>query len=137
MFNAVPDTMSDMSLQHNLTCLIERGFRSIYLRKDILAGDIFIDHPVDGLDLSYDLCKPAVQVRGIHTLFHIPVLHTIRGICIIAIHKKKVNFYSSGSRASSFALKEIERGVSIRSNWTICAFFARSTSTTVPSPKRK
>ena len=71
VFNAISDAVLDMPFQHNLPCFIESGFRGIDLRKDVLARNILINHPVDGLNLSDNFRKPAVQVRGIHALFHL------------------------------------------------------------------
>lgn len=60
----------DVSLQHDLAAAVERRPCRIDLRENVLAGNIFIHHPVYRLDLPDDFFEPAVQVLGIHTLFH-------------------------------------------------------------------
>ena len=54
--------MLDVSLQDELPRFVQGGFRRVDLGKDVLAGHILVDHPVDGVDLTDDLLQPAVQV---------------------------------------------------------------------------
>ena len=52
MFNAVPDTMLDVSFQHHLTGFVQRRFSRVDLGQHILARHVLIDHPVDRLNLA-------------------------------------------------------------------------------------
>ena len=62
MLDAVPDAVLDVAFQNHLTGLVQGGFGGIDLRQNIFAGDIFIDHAVDGLHLSDDLFQSAMQI---------------------------------------------------------------------------
>ena len=81
--NAVTDTVLDVPLQHDLSAAVQRGFRGVDLRQNILTGHILVNHAVDGLHLSNDFFKTAMQVLCIHALLHLLRLHTIRGMFII------------------------------------------------------
>ena len=70
MFDPVADTVFEVAFKHHFSGFVEGGLCGVYLGEDILAGNVLVNHPVDGLDLSDDFCKPAVQVCGVHTLFH-------------------------------------------------------------------
>ena len=70
MLDAVPDTVLDVSLQHHLAAAVKGGFRRVDLGQHILAGDVLVDHPVNGLYLADDLFQPAVQVVRVHALLH-------------------------------------------------------------------
>ena len=54
MLNAITDTVFDMSLQNHLAAAMQRRLRGIDLGQDILAGNILIDHAVNGLHLTDD-----------------------------------------------------------------------------------
>ena len=83
VLNAVPDAVLDVPLQNDFSASVQSGFCGIDLGENILAGHVFVHHPVNGLYLSDDFFQPAVQVFCIHTLFHVQVLHTIRGMCLL------------------------------------------------------
>lgn len=70
VLDAVLDAMLDVSLEHYLAAAVERRPCRIDLRENVLAWNIFIHHPVYRLNLPDDFFEPAVQVLGIHTLFH-------------------------------------------------------------------
>ena len=86
VLDAVAHAVLDVSLKHDLAAAVQRGFGRIDLRKNILAGDVLVHHAVNGLHLTDDLFEPAVQIVGVHTLFHrltsIPIgvsaLYTLR-----------------------------------------------------------
>ena len=67
----VADAVVDVPFQNDLPDFVERRFDGIDLRKDILAGDVLVDHPVDRLDLSADFCEPPMEVFRVHALFHV------------------------------------------------------------------
>ena len=62
VFNAVADTVLDVPLQHDLSAAVQRGFRGVDLRQNILTGHILVNHAVDGLHLSNDFFQTAMQV---------------------------------------------------------------------------
>lgn len=70
MRDSVAYTMSNMSFQDDLADPMERGFSGVDLGKNVLTGDIFFDHSVNGLDLPDDFAQAAVQVFYIHALSH-------------------------------------------------------------------
>ena len=70
VFDAVPDTVLDVSLQNNLSAAVQGGFCGIDLRQNIFAGDILVDHAVNCLYLSDNFFQSAVQIVSVHTLFH-------------------------------------------------------------------
>ncbi len=70
VLDAVADTMPDVPLQHYLAASVERRPCRVELRENVLAGNIFIHHPVYRLNLPDNFFEPAVQVLGIHTMFH-------------------------------------------------------------------
>lgn len=67
---SVAHAMLDMSLKHDFSAAVQRGFRSVYLRQNIFAGHVLVDHTLDSLNLSYNFFQSAMQIIGIHTLFH-------------------------------------------------------------------
>ena len=62
VFDAVPDAMLDMSLQHHFAAAVQGRTRSVDLRENVLARNILVDHPVNGLNLTDDLFQAAMQV---------------------------------------------------------------------------
>ena len=60
VFQSVPDTMADVPLQYDLPHLMQGG----------LGGIELCNHPVDCLHLSDNLLEAAMQIFGIHALFH-------------------------------------------------------------------
>ena len=70
MFDAVADTVADMTLQNHLSCPVKGGFGSVDLGQHILSGDVLIHHTVNGLNLTDDFPQSAVQIVGVHTLSH-------------------------------------------------------------------
>lgn len=70
MFDAIAHTMFNVSFQHDLAGAVERRLRGIDLGEDVLAWHVFIDHAVDCLHLADDLAQAAMQVVGVHALFH-------------------------------------------------------------------
>ena len=57
-------------LSADLAASVERRPCRVELRENVLAGNIFIHHPVYRLNLPDNFFEPAVQVLGIHTMFH-------------------------------------------------------------------
>jgi hypothetical protein len=49
---------------------MQGGLGGIELRKNIFTGNVFVNHPVDCLHLSDNLLEAAMQIFGIHALFH-------------------------------------------------------------------
>src|SRR5699024_7110597 len=70
VLDAVPDAVLDVSFQHHLAAPVQGGLGGVDLAEHVLAGNILVDHPVDGLDLADDLFQPTVQVIRVHTLSH-------------------------------------------------------------------
>ena len=60
MLNPVFDTVIDMPFQHDLTDFVQSGFGCIDLGENIFSGNIFINHTVNGLNLSDDFFQSAV-----------------------------------------------------------------------------
>ena len=79
MLNAFPDTVVQMALQNHLANLVQGAFYRVYLYQDILAGNILVDHFVNGLYLSRDFIEPSVKVVRIHALTHLRTLPMIAG----------------------------------------------------------
>ncbi len=46
VFDTVPDTVLDVSLQNNLSAAVQGGFCGIDLRQNIFAGDILVESAV-------------------------------------------------------------------------------------------
>ena len=65
-----PDTMADVPLQYDMPHLMQGGLGGIELSKNIFTGNVFVNHPVDCLHLSDNLLEAAMQIFGIHALFH-------------------------------------------------------------------
>ena len=55
MFNAIADAVLDMSFQNHLAAAMQRRFRCVQLGKNILTGNILINHFIDGPHLADDL----------------------------------------------------------------------------------
>ena len=70
VLDAIPDTVLDVAFQHHLPALVQGRLGRVDLGKDILAGNILVDHPVNGLHLPDDLFQPTVQIVGVHALSH-------------------------------------------------------------------
>ena len=60
VLDAVADTVVDVPFQNDLSDLVQGGLGSIDLGEDVLAGDVLIDHAVDGLHLSDNFFQAAV-----------------------------------------------------------------------------
>ena len=54
----------------DLTGLVQGRLGGIDLGKDVFAGDILVDHAVNGLNLADNLFQSAVQILSIHALLH-------------------------------------------------------------------
>jgi hypothetical protein len=74
VFDAFPDAMVQMTLQNDLPHLMQRAFYRVYLDKDVFAGDIFVNHFINPLNLTGDFIEPFMQIARIHTLTHYPTL---------------------------------------------------------------
>lgn len=70
MLNALANTMVQVPFQNDLTDLVQRALCGVDLNQDILAGHIFIDHCVYGVQLSHDFFHSTVYVFRIHALAH-------------------------------------------------------------------
>ena len=68
--DAVTDAMLDVPFEHDLAAAVERGFCRVDLGENVLAGDVLVDHPVNGLYLPDDLFQSAVQIVRVHALPH-------------------------------------------------------------------
>lgn len=68
--DAVADAVLDVSFEHDFAAAVECGFRRVDLGEDVLAGDVLVDHPVNGLYLPDDLFQSAVQIVRVHALPH-------------------------------------------------------------------
>ena len=62
VLDAVPDAVLDVAFQNHLTGLVQGRLGGIDLGQDVFAGDILVDHAVDGLNLADDLFQSAVQI---------------------------------------------------------------------------
>ena len=69
-FNCVSDAVVDVTLQNDLTCLVQRRFCGVYLRKNILAGNVLVYHAVNGIYLTDYFFQPSVQIICVHTFLH-------------------------------------------------------------------
>jgi hypothetical protein len=74
MFDAFPDAVVQVPLQNDLPRLVQGFFYGIYLNKNILAGDVLINHFVDCPYLPADSVQPFMQIIRIHTLAHYTIL---------------------------------------------------------------
>ena len=70
VLDAVADAVLDVALEHDLAAAVQRRFGRVELRKNVLAGDVLVDHAVDGLHLTDDFFEPAVQIFRVHALSH-------------------------------------------------------------------
>ena len=68
--DAVAHAVLKMAFEDNLANLVKGAFGCIDLHEDVLAGDILVDHAVDGLHLTDDLFEAPVKIRRIHALLH-------------------------------------------------------------------
>ena len=66
--DSVADAVLDVPFEHDLAAAVERGFRRVDLGENALAGDVLVDHPVNGLCLPDDLFQSAVQIVCVHAL---------------------------------------------------------------------
>ncbi len=55
VFNAITDTVPDMSFQNHFSAAVQGGFGGIDLRQNIFTRNIFINHAVNSLYLSQNL----------------------------------------------------------------------------------
>jgi hypothetical protein len=55
VLNPLADTVVQVAFQDDLPDLMQCALCGIDLDKDILAGDIFVHHFINSLDLAYDL----------------------------------------------------------------------------------
>ena len=62
VLDAVPDAVLDVAFQNHLTGLVQGRLGGIDLGKDVFAGDILVDHAVDGLNLANNLFQSAMQI---------------------------------------------------------------------------
>ena len=62
VFDAVPDAMLDMSLQYHFAAAVQGRACSVDLRENVLARNILVDHPVNGLNLTDDLFQAGMKV---------------------------------------------------------------------------
>ena len=69
-FNRFSDAVVDVTLQNDLTCLVQRRFCGVYLRKNILAGNVLVYHAVNGIHLTDYFFQPSVQIICVHTVLH-------------------------------------------------------------------
>ena len=60
VLDAVADTVVDVPFQNDLSDLVQGGLGGVDLGEDVLAGDVLIDHAVDGLHLSDNFFQAAV-----------------------------------------------------------------------------
>ena len=60
MFDALADTVIQMSFQNQLSHLMQSGFDGIDLDQNIRTGNILIDHLIDGVELSLYLIQSSV-----------------------------------------------------------------------------
>jgi hypothetical protein len=70
VFDPFPDAMVQMTLQNNLSDLMQGAFYRVYLDKDVFAGDILINHFINRLNLTGDFVEPFMQIARVHTLAH-------------------------------------------------------------------
>ena len=71
VFDTVSDAVFDMAFQYDLAGFVQGRFGGVDLGKNVLAGDVFIDHTVYGLYLADDFFQASVQVFRIHALSHV------------------------------------------------------------------
>ena len=69
-FNRFSDAVVDVTLQNDLTCLVQRRFCGVYLRNNILAGNVLVYHAVNGIHLTDYFFQPSVQIICVHTVLH-------------------------------------------------------------------
>ena len=67
---AVPHAVIKMSFQDDLSDFVQGIFGRINLDQHILTRDIPVHHGVNGVNLACDFFQSAVQIAGIHALFH-------------------------------------------------------------------
>ena len=68
--DAVAHAVLQVPFQDNLPHFMKRTLGGIDLHEDVLAGNILINHAVDGLNLADDLFEAPVKIRRIHALLH-------------------------------------------------------------------
>jgi hypothetical protein len=74
VFDAFTDAVVQMPFQNDLPRLVQGLFYGVYLNKNVLAGDVLINHFVDCPYLPADSVQPFMQIIRIHTLAHYVVL---------------------------------------------------------------
>ena len=62
--------MVEVAFEDDLAALVQGAFGGVDLHEDVFARDVFVDHFVDRVDLSYDFAEPSVKIFGIHALAH-------------------------------------------------------------------
>ena len=86
VFDAVPDTVLDVSLQNNLSAAVQGGFCGIDLRQNIFAGDILVDHAVAHAQLIEDI---GIAARTAAQLFadigHVHLQLFITSCCVMIL----------------------------------------------------
>ena len=70
VLDPVADAVLNMPFHDDLTDLVNGALDGVHLHDDVFAGDVLIDHAVDGRDLSRNLLEPPVEVLRIHALLH-------------------------------------------------------------------
>jgi len=70
VLNALDDAVAYVPLEDDLPAFMQGGLGGIYLGEHILAGDILVDHLVNGLHLADYLFESPMKVRQIHALLH-------------------------------------------------------------------
>ena len=71
MLQPVFYTVTDVTFQYDLAAFMQSRFSSVDLGQDVLAGNILLDHFIDGVDLSGYFGQPPVKILKIHALSHI------------------------------------------------------------------
>lgn len=68
--DAVAHAVLQVPFKDDLSCFMKGALGGIDLHEDVLAGDILVNHAVDGLNLADDLFEAPVKIRRIHALLH-------------------------------------------------------------------
>ena len=83
VLKAVLHAMADVPLKDHLSCLVQCRLCRADLAKDILTGNVLIDHSVNRLYLSDNSAESAVQICRVHTLLHKYFPSLLRSVCLI------------------------------------------------------
>ena len=70
VFDTVADAVFEVSFENDLSEFVKGAFGGVDLNQDLFAGDVSVDHFIDGIELSDNLVHSAVQIFRIHTLTH-------------------------------------------------------------------